>query len=146
MNDDCNGAGFGDRKSAALSDRPFRILVVDDDKEVSSAIVRAFEHLGHVAVCCGHAQEALDVIPTQTFDLLLVDYRMPDMTGLDLISILRQDACKIPAIMMTGHFATEDRVPMDQLGISAILKKPITLPQLERVLEESLLATGTRPD
>ncbi len=64
---------------------------------------------------------------------------MPDMTGLDLITILREEGRKVPAIMMTGHFATEDRVRVEQLGISTILRKPITLPMLSRALEESLL-------
>jgi hypothetical protein len=45
---------------------------------------------------------------------------------------------------MTGHFATEDRVPVEQLGIHTILRKPITLPQLAHALEEPLLAAGTR--
>jgi CheY-like chemotaxis protein len=48
--------------------------------------------------------------------------------------------------MMTGHFATEDRVPMEQLGIHAILRKPITLPQLAQALEELLATTGISPD
>jgi CheY-like chemotaxis protein len=145
MINDCNGVAGGEEKGAARPDRPFRILVVDDDKEASCAIARALEHLGHVAFCCAHAQDALALIPTQHFDLLLVDYRMPEMTGLDLIAMLRQERCGIPAVMMTGHFATEDRVPLEQLGIYLILRKPITLPQLERALEESLAGTRFRP-
>lgn len=142
INKPCKESGSGEEKSA----RPFRILVVDDDKEASSAVVLALEHLGHDAISCGHAQEALALIPTHHFDLLLVDYRMPDMTGLDLIAMLRQDHCKIPAIMMTGHFATEDRVPVERLGIYGILRKPITLPMLARALEEPLMAADLRPD
>jgi CheY-like chemotaxis protein len=114
---------------------------VDDDKEVVSTIVRALEHLGHSATSCGHAQDALAVIAAQSFDLLLVDYRMPDMTGLDLITLLREEGCKTPVIMMTGHFATGDRVPLEQLGIHTILRKPMTLPVLARTLEDLALAT-----
>ncbi len=133
-----NGIGCED-KGAVPSGRAFRILVVDDDSEASLAIVRALEHVGHAVSCCSHAQDALGVIAVQDFDLLLVDYRMPDMTGLDLITILREDGCKIPAIMMTGHFATEDRVPAEQLGIRAILHKPMTLPQLAKAVDDALL-------
>jgi CheY-like chemotaxis protein len=141
MSDVDNGIGRGEGKDPVPAERPFRILVVDDDKEVATSIVRALECLGHTATRCGHAQEALEVIAAQHFDLLLVDYRMPDMTGLDLITLLREEGRKIPAIMMTGHFATEDRVPVEQLGIHAILRKPITLPVLSRALEEPLMAT-----
>ncbi len=133
------GAEIGTSEGGAAAERPFRVLVVDDDKEAAHSIVTALEHLGHAAFSCAHAQEALERVTTESFDLLLVDYRMPDLTGLDLITVLRQDGCKIPAIVMTGHYATEDRVPCEQLGICAILRKPITLPILARALEEPLL-------
>ena len=112
--------------------------MVDDDKDVATSIVRALEVLGYAATTCGHAQEAFDVLGTQSFDLLLVDYRMPELTGLDLVTLLREEGHKIPAIMMTGYFATEDRVRIEELGISAILRKPITLPVLSHALEEQL--------
>jgi CheY-like chemotaxis protein len=139
MNDEVHGTGCHDDTGTLPPDRPLRVLVVDDDADVSCTVVRALEHLGHQGVRCGHAQEALDTLATQAFDLLLVDYRMPDMTGLDLISILRHDGCKIPAIIMTGHFATEDRLPGEELGIHALLRKPLTLPMLARALEEPLM-------
>ncbi|HEX4141513.1 MAG TPA: response regulator [Candidatus Methylacidiphilales bacterium] len=141
MSDEGNGIGSGEMKPAVPAGRPFRVLVVDDDKDVATSIVRALECLGHTATNCGHAQEALEVIARQSFDLLLVDYRMPDMTGLDLITLLREEGRKIPAIMMTGHFATGDRVRVEQLGISTILRKPISLPMLSHALEEQLTAT-----
>jgi CheY-like chemotaxis protein len=138
MNDEGNVIGSGEGKAAAAA-RPLRVLVVDDDKDVAQSIARALESLGHTAANCGHAQEALDLIAAQSFDLLLVDYRMPDMTGLDLITILREEGRKMPAIMMTGHFATEDRVRVEELGISAILHKPITMPVLAHALDNPLV-------
>ena len=140
MNDADSGTDNESQTSVPAA-RPFRILVVDDDKDVATSIVRALEVLGHSAVTCGHAQEAFEVMGRQSFDLLLVDYRMPEMTGLDLVTLLREEGHKIPAIMMTGHFATEDRVRVEQLGISTILRKPITLPVLSQALEEQLAAT-----
>ncbi len=137
-----DGIGIGGTRAARMK----RILVVDDDKEASTAIAQCLEHLGHAAICCGHAQEALALLSTQEFSLLLVDYRMPDMTGLDLIAMLRQENCQIPALMMTGHFATADRVPLEKLGISGILRKPMTLPQLARALEDLSMAAGSGLD
>jgi CheY-like chemotaxis protein len=139
MNAEDHGTERQEGKGTVPAESSLRVLVVDDDVEVGCAVVRALEHIGHTGVRCGHAQEALDALAAQTFDLLLVDYRMPDLTGLDLITLLRHEGCKIPAIMMTGHFATEDRLPAEQLGICTLLRKPITLPVLARVLEERVL-------
>ncbi len=138
MSDGGNGIPNHGEKAAVPAGRPFRILVVDDDKDVATSIVRALEVLGYATATCGHAQEAFEVLGTQSFDLLLVDYRMPEMTGLDLVTLLREEGHNIPAIMMTGHYATEDRVRVEELGIAAILHKPITLPILAQALEEHL--------
>jgi two-component system response regulator GlrR len=115
-----------------------RILVVDDDPEVARAIALVLHHLGYESVQCSHAQEALSHIQSQKFDLVLTDYRMPDMTGLDLVSKLRQDECSVPIIMMTGYSATAGRVAPEKLGVFAILKKPITAPQLARTVKECI--------
>jgi CheY-like chemotaxis protein len=121
-----------------------RILVVEDDFEASRAVVQMLDHLGYISVPCSHAQEAFDHIQSQKFDLMLIDYRMPDMTGLDLILMLRQDGCRVPIIMMTGYLATEDRMSSENLGEFAFLKKPINVSQLAKALDESLKAMAQK--
>jgi CheY-like chemotaxis protein len=115
-----------------------RILVVEDDIDVSRVVAQMLEHLGYRSVQCGHAQEALEHIRSQKFDLVLIDYRMPDMTGVDLILMLRQDNCHVPVIVMTGYSATEDRISSEKLQVCAVLRKPITVSQLATVVSESL--------
>jgi DNA-binding NtrC family response regulator len=130
-----------DPKNEASASRARRILVVEDDVEVSRAVAQMLDQLGYLSVPCSHAEKALGHIQSQKFDLMLVDYRMPDMTGLDLILMLKQDGCKIPAIMMTGYSATEDRMLSEKFNGIAILKKPITIPQLAKAVEEFLKET-----
>ena len=120
----------------SLSPGARRILVVEDDVEVSRAIAQMLNHLGHGVAECGQTEEAFRRVQTGQFDLLLIDYRMPEMTGLDLILMLRQEGCDVPVIMMTGYPATEERVASQSLGISAILKKPITPEQLAGAMAE----------
>jgi len=127
-----------DPKDESSPSRARRILVVEDDVEVSRAVAQMLEQLGYPSVPCSHAEAALGHIQSEKFDLMLIDYRMPDMTGLDLILMLKQDGCKIPTIMMTGYSATEDRMVSEKFDGVAILKKPITIPQLAKAVEESL--------
>ncbi len=63
MNDEANSSAHAEEKDIVPAERPLRVLVVDDDKDVATAIARALESLGHAAVNCGHAQEALDGLP-----------------------------------------------------------------------------------
>ena len=115
-----------------------RILVVEDEVEVSRALAEMLEHLGYSPVVCQSAEEAFNLFQTQPFDLLLVDYRMPGMTGLDLVLMLREESFKVPVIIVTGHPATQDRITSKDLGVFAILKKPVTAPQLASAIEETL--------
>ena len=119
-----------------------RILVVEDDVEVSRAIAHILSDLGHNPIICNHAEEAFSLIRSQQFDLLLIDYRMPEMTGLDLIVMLRQECCNVPVIMMTGYPATEERVSSQSLGVFAILKKPLSSEQLAGVVDEVFAKAG----
>ena len=115
-----------------------RILVVEDEADVSRAFAEMLEHLGYSSVVCHSAEEAFNLFHAPAFDLLLVDYRMPDMTGLDLVFMLRQEGYKVPVIIVTGHPATQDRITSKDLGVFAILKKPVSAPQLAIAIEETL--------
>jgi DNA-binding NtrC family response regulator len=115
-----------------------RILIVDDDAEVSKAVAQMLEHLGYVPIACGHAEQALQLIRSQKIDLMLVDYRMPDLTGLDLISMVKEENHNIPIIMMTGYTATESRISSEKLDKLIVLKKPITVSVLEKAVKDSL--------
>jgi DNA-binding NtrC family response regulator len=124
--------------------RARRILVVEDDGEVSQALAQTLKLLGCVPVSCGGALEALHQIRTQPFDLMLVDYRMPDITGLDLILLLRHDHYQVPIIMITGYSSTEARVSSEQLGNFMLLKKPFNSSQLAEAMEGLLEGVAGR--
>ena len=125
---------------AAISDLSFprAILVVDDDPEVSQAVACMIEQLGHHAVVCDNAQDALARIPLGKFDMMLIDYRMPELTGIDMVSMLREEDCQIPVVIMPGFPATEERVSLEKLGIAGVLRKPVLAASLARAIDECL--------
>jgi DNA-binding NtrC family response regulator len=123
--------------------RSRKILIVEDDAEVLKVISQILSDLGYQSIQCGLAQDAYDGITSRSIevDLILVDYRLPNMTGLDLIAMLRQENCNIPVVMMTGYAATEERVSAEGMEGFTILKKPIVVDQLAKALVESLSPT-----
>jgi DNA-binding NtrC family response regulator len=109
---------------------------VEDDYEVSRALAQMIAHLGYSAYTCGHAEEALKFIAAHRVDLMLVDYRMPELTGLDLISILKEEGRMLPVVMMTGYDETEARAVAEKRDPLIVLKKPIELPVLAAAIEK----------
>jgi CheY-like chemotaxis protein len=101
-----------------------RILLLDDEQAVVRAMALCVQTLGHEPVECFRPSEALSRLQAEHFDLLITDYRMPEMTGLDFVSLLRKEQCAIPVILVTASAIGVDRSLARQLGVSTILSKP----------------------
>ncbi|MBX9595206.1 MAG: response regulator [Roseomonas sp.] len=83
---------------------PRRVLVVDDDPLVAAGTALMLEDLGHAALVAGSAREAIDILDRDdAIDLVLTDYAMPDMNGLDLAGQLRRDRPALKVALATGH-------------------------------------------
>jgi two-component system, cell cycle response regulator CpdR len=102
------------------------ILVVDDEPSVRGLVRSILEHAGHVVVEAAAAQEALDILRTETPEVLLTDIVMPGINGLALAAHAHQLRPSMPVIFMSGfasHYA-------DELDGSVCLRKPFNANQL----------------
>jgi CheY-like chemotaxis protein len=115
-----------------------RVLIVDDDEEASRVIAELVRDLGYEPLRCNEVSAALDLVRSEGIALVLADYRMPEMTGLDLVRMLREDGCNVPVIMMTGYVGTLDRLSSERGDYLTILKKPFGQEDLHRVIQERL--------
>src|SRR5688572_2190376 len=81
------------------------VLVVDDDAEACKALVRLFERAGHVAHCVFGGGEALEVLQSVRFKLVLLDLRMPGIGGMEVLRALRSHQClrDIPVIIVSAE-------------------------------------------
>jgi PAS domain S-box-containing protein len=83
--------------------KSLRILAVDDDGLVLFNTMSMLEDLGHRPLEANSAQQALDILQTETVDLLITDQAMPQMSGVQLIAAMRQQWPHVPAILATGY-------------------------------------------
>jgi CheY-like chemotaxis protein len=91
------------RTSPARSAEPLTILAVDDDPLILMNMADMLEDLGHSVMSAGSGRQALDLLKTRNFDLLITDHAMPHMTGAQLISEARERCPAMAVILATGY-------------------------------------------
>ena len=136
-------------------DTRFRVLVTDDDRVVRRTIVRilrdyaveAPEYDARVAFDLEEAEavpRALELIQDNPPVLLLLDYIMPGMTGLDALACMAERGLKVPTVMITGHASIEVAVSATKHGAQEFVTKPFTAAELRAVVRKTVLDILTR--
>ena len=127
------------------------ILLADDEEKILKTLGRALREEGHDVVTTSSAVEAQRLLVDRSFDLLVIDYLMPERTGLEVIRELTSSTPEgeRPAIvMMTAHGTVESAVEAMKLGARDYLQKPFNVDELlvttRRLLEEQRTRTGLR--
>jgi DNA-binding NtrC family response regulator len=114
------------------------VLVVEDDPSIRSILTRFLEGRGHAVQSAEHGLEALEVLATNPIDLVLSDVRMPQMSGLDLVRVVRERDPDIQLILITGHSSVRDAVEAIKLGAADYVEKPIDPHRLGRIVDSVL--------
>lgn len=115
------------------------ILIVDDDEVSCRLFAEVLEGDGHKVHQARSGEEALDCLRNESYDLLLVDVRMPGMTGLDVTRAMRQEQPSLPVIVMTAFGSIETAVEAIQEGAYDYVSKPMNLDELKKIVSKALL-------
>jgi len=113
-------------------------LLVDDDPNTLASLSRAFRLAGHEATVCDNAGRAIELLRTETFDLILSDVVMPGKTGLELLEDLKKAGLKTPIVLISGQANIEVAVRATKLGALDFLEKPISTDKLLVTVENAL--------
>jgi CheY-like chemotaxis protein len=116
------------------------VLVVDDQPVIQRVLGAQLRKNGHDPETCGCARDALVRLCEIPFDLVILDIAMPEMDGLSLLRLLRQDPrfATLPAIMLTASGQDEDRAAAFAAGASAFLNKPTSSWELAETIDRVL--------
>jgi DNA-binding response OmpR family regulator len=123
----------GDQKVATKT-----ILVVDDDKSILRTFTRILQKNGYEIDAVETGKEAIEKADTRQYDLALVDIRLPDMDGTDLLAKMKKPLQSTIKIMITGFPSIESGVKALDEGADAYLVKPVKPEELLRLIEEKL--------
>lgn len=132
-----------------VNDRPSnnqhgRILVVDDDRAVRESLVRALGLEGYEVASANDGASALDLLRTDSPDVLVLDVMMPVVDGLTVCRVLRSEKNRVPVLMLTARTETSDRVAGLDAGADDYLPKPFALEEL--LARVRALLRRSRPD
>ena len=107
-----------------------RILIVEDEERLARRLVRVLGGEGYAAETVGDGRSALTRAFAEPFDLLIVDWMLPDLDGIQVVRRLRAAEMNVPILMLTARGQIEDRVTGLDAGADDYLAKPFAITEL----------------
>jgi CheY-like chemotaxis protein len=117
-------------------------LVVDDDTAIRNLLETLLEDAGHTVDTAPNGWEGLMMLGHAAYDIVLLDYMMPGITGLTVLQHIQERYPSIPVVMLTGHTDCRLEAQAIAAGARACLYKPFNWVELEDILSCSV---GTAP-
>lgn len=118
------------------SDVPFRILTVDDETSVTLSLKFVFPGPRYEVVAAGNGNAALAHLAgaERPYDVIIVDQKMPNLSGVQLVETIRQRGIAGEIIVVSAHLAPETRAAYEELNVHAIFPKPFDIEELRSVV------------
>lgn len=117
-----------------------KVLIADDDRLVRTMLADLLGDLGHAVVLAENGAEALDVCAREAPDVLILDFLMPKLSGLDALHALRDRGVRAPAVLLTAISDGSFRAVEGSEAVDVLLEKPVTRRSLERALSRATRA------
>src|SRR5262249_124166 len=108
------------------------------EKNILITLRRAFEVAGYQAEVAGGGRLALQKLSEAPYDLVLLDVKMPDLDGLEVLQMIRSSGNEVPVLVMSGHGNIDTAVQATKLGAHDFLEKPISTDKLLLTVENTL--------
>ena len=121
-----------------MSDKPTRVLFVDDDVVTGRVMQRNCDNARYECKVFQSPRECLATFANEGADVVITDLRMPGMTGFELLTQLRDIDRDVPILVMTGYSSVENAVEAMKRGASDFIKKPFDFSELRLLMERAL--------
>ena len=123
--------------------RARKILIIDDDRAILRVFTRVLNRKGYFVATAETGEEAWEKLTMNRYDAALIDVKLPDMEGTDLLPLMLEIAPKMLKIVYTGFAVLGNSNEFTKKGVDAFLVKPVNPETLLNILQEKL--TGKSP-
>ncbi len=121
-----------------MTESKVRILIVDDDPHIRESLFDVLEDAGYEVFKASGEKEALSEVRTHSFDVILMDYNLPNSTGIQVIKKIRKIDLKSQILMLTADRTQETAVMAIQESVADFLVKPVDVDHLKHAISNSL--------
>lgn len=121
-----------------MESRDVRVLVAEDDEDIRVLIERVFSFVGVQVTTVGNGSDALAALDDLAPDCLILDLRMPDVDGMEVLSAMRGNGSTVPAVMLTASVESEIEVDALEVGAFAVVRKPFQTRALLTVVARAI--------
>ncbi len=115
-----------------------RILIVDDDENIRKVLTTILEDEGYTVESVGTAKKAIERTRKKFYNLALIDIRLPDMEGIELLTRMRDTTPKMRKIIITGYPTLQNAMEAVNRGADAYILKPFDMEKVLKTIKEQL--------
>jgi len=117
--------------------KPIRIFIIDDESVICDACELVLSEEGHTVFCCATGKAGLQAIQQGTYDVILLDMKLPDIDGMEVLRAVCKHKPSPCIIVMTGYATMSNAVQTMKLGAVDFLSKPFTDDELISAIEKA---------
>ena len=114
--------------------RQMKILLIDDDEWIRDSLQQFFEAEGCHLTALETAEEAVEELKKQNFDIIITDFKLPGMDGVDFLELIKESSAGVIKILITAYGSKELVAQAGRHGVQAFIEKPFTSEIIEGTL------------
>ena len=122
-----------------------RVLLIDDEDDFREAVQRALQRRGFSVLTAASGKAGLALLPGATLDLVILDLKMPGLSGIETLERIREVRSALPVLILTGHGDFRDAMDGIRLEIVDFIQKPVEMDQLATRIRALLEQKGSLP-
>lgn len=126
------------KRSWILGYEKVRVIIVDDDRDILKSLKDILQSKGYDVEMAETGQSAIEKTKTKYFNIALLDIKLPDIEGTELLARIHREKPQMMKIMITGYPSLDNAVKALNLGADAYIMKPVNPENLLKVVEEKL--------